>query len=236
MATDSQMAAALLASAQGAAAPVAVPTQNPGELYIPALGKTIQQIEWREDDLYDTVAQPSGLITAGAELDLFINLQGKQLQHTNLKKQSSIPANNQVVVSRIGVHINQALGNTLPTDNDIIAMAHAGVLQFAVNGRLITQRPLHTYQSGYGMTGSTTRNATGVVTTGVPSAAAAPSLYVAQPVTDNDDITGSVTFPQINWLTTNTDGAIVGTTLPSPATAVAMTCFLHGIIRKPQGA
>jgi hypothetical protein len=236
MATNSSLAAGLLAAAQSAQSPVAIPTSNPGELYIPALDKTIQQIEWREDDIYDTVAQPSGLITAGTELDLFLNLQGKQLQFSSLKKASSIPANNQVVVSRVGVHINQALGAVLPTDGDIIAIAHAGVLQFAVNGRLITQGPLLKYQSGYGMTGSTTRNATGIVTTGVPSAAAAPSLYVAQPVTDNDDITGSVTFPSLGWLATNADGAIVGTTLPSPTTAIAMTCYLHGIIRKPQGA
>lgn len=236
MPTDAQMAAALLQSAAGAATPVAVPTQNPGELYIPALGKTIQQIEWREDDLYDTVALPAALIAAGTSCDLFINLQGKQLQHCNLKKQSSIPANNQVVVSRIGVHINQALGSVMPTDADIIQLAHAGVLSFSVNDRLITQRPLHTYQSGYGMTGSTTRNATGVVTTGVPSAAAAPSLYVAQPVTDNDDLAGAITFPQLGWLATNTDGAIVGTTLPTPSVAISMSCFLHGIIRKPQGA
>lgn len=225
----------MLATASAGSSPIAIPTANPGELYIPSLGKTIQQIEWREDDFYDTVAQPAGLVTSGTELDYFINLQGKQLQHSNLKKSSSIPANQQIVVSRVGVHFVQSLGANIMPDSDIIAAAHASVFTFQVNDRLITQGPAYKYQSGYGMTGSTTRNNAGIVTTGVPSAAAAPSLYVAQPVTDNDDIVGSLQYPSQNWLNNNTDGDIAAT-MPTFVQPSAATAFLHGIIRKPQGA
>ena len=206
---------------------IAVPTKNAGELFIPALGRTIQQIEWREDDFYDAVQAPA-TITAGTTLELFRDLAAKNLQHTNLRTQRRIPAGSELLLARVGVHLAQAFGDTLPTDADLIKVAHDATLSFKINDRLITEGPLFKFQSGYGMTGSTTRTGTGVVTTGVPSAAAAPSLFVAQPVGDTDDLNGQIVFPDNSWL-----GG--GTAMPVPSVRVVAQCFLHGIIKKPQG-
>lgn len=68
---------------------IAIPTNKPGEVYIPALGKTFQQIELREDDVYDTV-----LVSAGSQANLtytfWRDIQNKDLQDCNLPNPSCI--------------------------------------------------------------------------------------------------------------------------------------------------
>ncbi len=166
-------------------AQLAVPGKEPGTLVIPALGRTIKMVEWREDDFYDsvqTIVNP----TAGTTLEVFRDLTNKNLQHTNLRTQRRIPAGSEFIMARVGVVIAQAIGNLLPTDDDAIKAGWAATLSFKLNDRLITEGMLAKYQSGIGMTGSTTRTATGVVTTGVPSAAAAPSLMVGENIAKGD--------------------------------------------------
>jgi hypothetical protein len=212
---------------------IAIPTGKAGELYIPALDKTVQQVEWREDDFYDHV-QTKAAITAGNRLRVFRSLDNKNFQHININTQGKIPANSEIVIFRIGVHVAQAFGNVLPTDDDIIKVAHAATLTFKLNERLVAQGPLFKFQSGYGVTGSTTRNATGIATMGVPSAAAAPQLLVAQPASEKDDLNCDITFEDNSWLAS-------GTQMPAFSIQAAVTTqpvigvFLHGLIKKPQG-
>lgn len=208
-------------------AQLAVPGKEPGTLVIPALGRTIKMVEWREDDFYDsvqTVVNP----TAGTTLEVFRDLTNKNLQHTNLRTQRRIPAGSEFIMARVGVIIAQAIGNLLPTDDDAIKAGYAATLSFKLNDRLITEGMLAKYQSGIGMTGSTTRTATGVVTVGVPSAAAAPSLMVAQPVADDDDLVAQIVFNSNSWLA-------AGVSMPVFTQALVFTVILHGFIKKPQG-
>jgi hypothetical protein len=80
------------------------------------------------------------------------------------------------------------------------------------------------------------------VTIGVPSAAAAPQLLVAQPIGPNDSIgTDSyITLYANNWAAILTPGgaATVPATnvLPTFATSVFCTVFLDGLIKKPATA
>lgn len=209
-------------------AAIVQPTDKAGELYIPALGRKVQLIEWREDDFYDSVYQASGAITAGTSLELFRDLTNKNLQHTNLRTARNIPSGSEFVMNRIGVLIAQAFSNTVPIVGDLLKAAYAGTLTFKINDRLVSEGPLFKYQSGYGMTGSTTANSTSLVTTGVPSLAAAPNLLVAQPIKDNDDLQSTIDFKGDAWIT----GSQVGTTLTG---ALVFMNMLHGLIKKPQG-
>jgi hypothetical protein len=182
---------------------------------------------------YDSVAfGPSGIapITPGTNQLLFQNLQNKNRQHTDLDNNAGrLPALTELICNRIGAHITQAVGNTVTLDEDIIKLSHAAYMQVFVNqDRRIADQPLYTFQSGYGITGTTTRNATGVVTTGVASAAAAPQLLVAQPIGPNDALTGKIQVDDALWIS-----GYVGPTLS--ATNV-VTVFLDGLIKKPQGA
>lgn len=216
-------------------AQIAQAGKEAGTLFIPALNRTIKLVEWREDDFYDTVVvgttgdvtAAAALLTAGASFEFFRDLANKNLPHTNLKTARRIPAGSEFIMSRIGVVPNQAYGNNLVTDDAIIKLAFACTLTFKINDRLVSEGPLYKYQSGYGVTGSTTRNATGVVTIGVPSAAAAPTLMVAQPVQDDDDLMGTIDVKSNTWTSAN---AVLPTVV-----ATGITLMLHGYIKKPQG-
>lgn len=209
--------------------PFVKPTGNPGELFFPALGKTIKLIEWREGDFYDSVTRASGAITAGVSLELFRDLANKNLASSNLKTPRRIPSNSEFIMNRVGVLINQAFSNTIATGTDVVKAAYAGHLTFNINDRLVSQGPLVTYQTGYGVTGFTTENNTHVLTTGVPSAAAAPQLLVAQNVTAVDDLGGTIEFRDDVWIT----GSSV---MPVLTGRMVFTLYLHGFIKKAQGS
>lgn len=208
--------------------PLVQPTGNAGELNIPSLGKVIKLVEWREDSFFDTVQLDGVTPAAGSSLEFFRDLSNKNLQHTNLKTARRIPAGSEFILTRIGVVPNQALADTLPTDADIVKLAFAASLTFKINDRLISEGPVYKYQSGYGVTGSTTRNATGLATIGVPSAAAAPSLLVAQSVKDDDDLVATLDHRNNSWI----NG---GSTMPTYSTRMGVTLDLRGLIKKPQG-
>lgn len=207
---------------------VAVPTGVAGELFIPALGQKVRQVEWREDDIYDHV-QVEATITAGQRLNYFKDLPKKGLQHLNISTASKVPSQSEMVVFRIGVHVAQATGDTLPTDADIIKFVHDTYLTFKLGERLVLQGPVLKQQTGYGVTGSTTRNGTGVVTLGVPSSAAAPQLLVAQQISEKDDLNCWITFDDNKWLSGGTSQ------MPTFSVQLVAGVFLHGLIKKPLG-
>lgn len=210
-------------------ADVIVPTGNAGEFEIPSLGKKIKLVEWREDSYFDTVQLDALSPAAGSSLEFFRDLSSKNLQHTNLKTPRRIPANTEFILTRIGVVPNQALGNTLPTDEDVIKLAYAATLSFKLNDRLIVEGPVYKFQSGLGVSGSTTRNATGIVTIGVASSGAAPSLLVAQSVKESDDLMATLDHKSNSWI----NG---GAEMPTYTARMGVTLNLHGLIKKPQGA
>lgn len=210
-------------------ASIATPGKDPGTLQIPSLGRTIKLVEWREDSFYDTVQSPLAP-TAGQSLEVFRDLTNKNLQHTNLRTSRRIPAGSEFICYRISVIPAQAIGNIVTLDADILKLCYAATLTFKLNDRLIQEGPLYKFQGGFGVTGSTTRNATGVVTIGVPSAAAAPMLMVAQPVADDDDLVATVDFRAFTWATT---GGLP--TFTSGTDGPLVTVDARGFIKKPQG-
>ena len=223
-------------------------TNQTGVYEIEGLGTKIRLLEWRAGAFYDTVCFSSDGVTpqaAGTQQYLFQNLNGKTRQFTNLDNNAGrLPALNELITNRVGAHVLQAYGDTVISDADIIKFAHAVYMRVSVNQtRIIGDQPLYTYQSGYGVTGSTTRNNTGVVTIGVPSAAAAPQLLVAQPIGPNDSI-GTDSYlvmyanNQSNWagLSAGTVPTLAGNTLPVFASSMFCTVFLDGLIKKPATA
>jgi len=217
-------------------------TDETGVYEIEGLGTKIRLLEWRAGSFYDSVQFASDGVTAqspGAQQQLFTNLQNKNRQFSNLDNNAGrLPALNELITNRVGAHLLQSFGNTLISDADIIKFAHAAYMRVSVNQtRLIFDAPLYTAQSGYGVQGSTTRNNTGVVTVGVPSAAAAPQLLVAQPIGPNDSI-GTDSYIALyanNWA--QTTGFIPATAaLPTFSTSVFATIFLDGLVKKPATA
>lgn len=215
-------------------------TDETGVYEVEGLGTKIRLLEWRAGSFYDTVEFQSDGSTAqtpGTQQYLFQNLNNKSRQHTNLDNNAGrLPALNELICNRVGGFIQQSMGNTVVLDSDIIKLAMAAYMRVSVNQtRIIFDAPLLTAQSGYGIQGSTTRNATGIATTGVPSAAAAPQLLVAQPIGPNDSIGTDSYIQLLNnlWITG---------TLPAPgnmptfASSMFVTVFLDGLVKKPATA
>ena len=224
-------------------------TDETGVYEIEGLGTKIRLLEWRAGSFYDTVQFASDGITPQTQSQqyLFQNLQNKSRVFTNLDNNAGrIPALNELITNRVGAHVLQSFGNTVIRDADIIKFAHSAYVRFAVNqSRLVVDAPLYTLQSGYGVTGNTTRNATGIATIGVASAAAAPQLLVAQPIGPNDSISGSDSYIAIQANNWSQSGNIPGTSnpivpqpniLPTFASSAFLTLFLDGLIKKPATA
>jgi hypothetical protein len=211
-----------------------VPTKNPGELFIPALGKTVQQVELREDDIYDTV-QVSGAIAAGTEYEFFRDIQNKNEQHTNIPQSRRIQAGDEVAVFRIGVHPRAALGATQAAIVDIKQVIENGHLDLRFNRRIVTSGPAVKYPSGYGLSGFSDGNAAAptpgvaAMSVGVPSVAAAPTLFVPQQLKDNDDIICKLRFPGAAWAASYAPPSV------SAAPGLAVSVFLRGVIKSPLG-
>jgi hypothetical protein len=66
------------------------------------------------------------------------------------------------------------------------------------------------------------------LTSGVPSAAAAPQLLVVQPIADDDDLNGEIKFFDNSWLPG-------GSSLPTTALVSGYTIYLHGVVKSPLG-
>lgn len=210
---------------------VAIPTDKAGELFIPALGKKVQQVELREDDVYDTV-QIAGAIAAGTEYEFFRDIQNKNEQHTNIPQSRRIQAGDEVAVFRIGVHVRGALGTANASTVDIKAVLENGQLDLRFNRRIITSGPAIKFPSGYGLSGfsqETVAAGVNAVSNGVPSVAAAPTLFVPQQLKDNDDIVCKLRFPSASWAASYTAPTVAA------APGLAVSTFLRGVIKSPLG-
>lgn len=209
---------------------IAVPTKNPGELFIPALNKTFLQVEVREDDVYDTVQLVAGAIAAGTEYEFFRNIEDKNEQHTNMAQARRIAAGDEVAVFRIGLHPREAQGNVLPdstTIKRVFGNAHF-ILKF--NRRIIADGPAIKFPSGLGLSGSSNEVAAAgqqYTSVGVPSVAAAPTLFVPQSLGERDDISAKLRFPGAAWA--------AGYVVPTTTTDLMVTLLLHGVIKSPLG-
>lgn len=211
---------------------IAIPTDKAGELYIPALGKKFMQVELREDDVFDTVQLPTGAVAKGAEFEFFRDIQNKNEQHTNIPQSRRIQAGDEVAVFRIGLYPRNRTGATAVVMGDILQVVDNAHFILKFNRRIVTDGPALKYPTGYGVTGvSNTVAAAGqeALSLGVPSVAAAPTLFVPQQLRDNDDIICKLRFPDASWIT--------GYDAPTLASTDGLTvsAFLRGVIKSPLG-
>lgn len=207
---------------------MAVQQVKPGEFLVPELGRVIRITDVRQDDFYDTVSLALGAITAGTQKKLFDSISNKGKQHCNLTNARRIPGRNRFNLLRVGFAIRQAAGNTLALASDMLKVYEAGSLKFSINTRLVTEGPLIKYQSGYGVSGSSTENNVSLITLGTPSQVAAPRFIAAQPINDEDDLDCEVNFYSIGTGTWDTTPS-----MPTTTAHLHLSVFLHGIIEKP---
>lgn len=205
---------------------MAVQQVKPGEFLVPELGRVIRITDVRQDDFYDTVALGTAQLTAGQQLKPFDSVSSKGRQFCNLTTARRIPGRNRFNLLRTGYMIRHAAGAALALAADMIRLYEAGSLKFSINTRLLTEGPLVKYQSGYGLSGTSTEADVSLITLGPASHVAAPKYLAAQPINDEDDLDCEINYQSIvAW-----DSA---SALPTPTARTFHSIFLHGIIEKP---
>lgn len=203
------------------------PTGRTGVFFIPALGYEVLIAEWREDDVYDHVRIASGAVTAGLKREFFRDIEGKNLQDTNLTRQRNINSGSELVMNRVGILVAQAVGNVITDPDDIVKIGYGSSFTFKVDRRVVAEGPTLKFSTGYGVTGQTTVGNRGYVSYGVASAAAAPELVSPQQIKDSDALFGILTFESADWFANYAQ--------PNLAQDVKIGCFLHGLLKTPVG-
>jgi hypothetical protein len=209
---------------------------EPGRFFVPALGKVINIVEFREDDKYDTVQivsqpplAPPFPITAGQQFTFFRDLQGKELIDTNFTTQRRLPAGEEMLIERIGVSIPLAAGNVLPFPRDIKKVAEDAFLKFQINRKDVIEGPLVKLPIGYGLSGQTQETDQGIVAVGVPATASVANLRKPQFITTEHDVDGVLTFLPRTWFNAVATPAAVQ--MPTLENAVLVKLWLHGLIK-----
>lgn len=206
------------------------------------VGPVINIRDFREGDKYDTIAIPTGSITAGTEFLFFQDVQNKRLLDTNLKTPSKLSAGESMVLDRIGLYVRSAAGLAYPPPQDIKTVFDCAYYKLEINGILQDEGPAVKFPSGYGLYGQTNESGQGIVSAGVPATASASRMVKKQLLNQNHELQGTLQFSQRPWLTsgsspTFTAAGIVPEITVQAATAeptdaaVLVVNFLHGLIR-----
>lgn len=132
-----------------------------------------------------------------------------------------------MAIFRIGLHPREAVGNTLPVFADYRKVIGAAHLEVVFNRRPITGGPVIKYPSGLGMGGFSDETGATAVSIGVPSVAAAPTLFVPQQLKDDDDVKSKLRFLAADWIS--------GYVAPVTAGTLRITLLLHGVMKNPLG-
>lgn len=188
------------------ASPIKPVRGQAGTFVVAGTNTVIKLVEWREDNVYDTVElAPTGTLTptAGATYEFFDSLANKKKRDTNLNKAHALPAGWELIITKMGCYFQLAAGNNLQTPADAKKFYENYSVVAKINDTPIADGWVLGYQTGIGLYGQTTENAQGVIAPGTPSIGAAPTLLVPQEVNDSHDIRATLYADSMSWSTTN---------------------------------
>jgi hypothetical protein len=219
------------------ASPIKPVRGKAGVFVIAGTEKVIKLVEWREDNLYDTVevtpttgtAGSLAAMTAGTEFEFFDSLSNKKKRDTNLNKQHALPAGWELIVTKLGVYAHTAIANTTPTPADLKKFYETFTLEAKINDTTIADGWVLGYQTGIGLYGSSVESGQGVISPGTPSIGAAPTLLVPQEINDGHDIRGKLRYDSYAWLANTTGNATQATF----STYVLAKLIFRGFLKRP---
>ena len=193
-----------------------------GKFFVPHLNKYIQIVEWREDDKYDTIVVPTGATTAGLTRNYFRDLTNKELQDTNFSTVRRLPAGEEMILDRVGLHVPTAFGDTLVDSDNLRKVVESAYFSMTINKLPVCEGPAVKFPSGYGLGGTSTDGSTNALSIGVPSTAAAAKLLREQYLTKDHDIDASLQWFDRTWDATN---------MATLTQKVQIKCYLHGLVK-----
>lgn len=220
------------------ASPIKPVRGKAGVFVIAGTEKVIKLVEWREDNLYDTVeVSPAtgapgsfGATTAGTEYEFFDNLSNKKKRDTNLNKQHALPAGWELIVTKLGCYAHSAVANATPLPADLKKFYETFTLEAKINDTTIADGWVLGYQTGIGLYGSTVESSQGVIAPGTPSIGAAPTLLVPQEINDSHDIRGKLRYDGYTWLANGTGSTQTAATF---STYLLAKLIFRGFLKRP---
>ena len=204
---------------------------EPGKFLDTVSGEVLDISDYREDDKYDTVAIPAGPVAPNFSRIFFAEQLGeKQLLDTNIQQIRQLSSGEEMIVDRVGVVVNSATGNILPTPSDIKKVVENAFVSFTVNRLVLIEGPLIKFPTGYGLYGNTVETGQGIVSIGTPSTAAASKLLKTQLLTSQHQFQALLTFFNREWaqLVAAVAAPDRMPTLDNPVTLRAM---MHGLLK-----
>lgn len=205
-----------------------IPVQDsPGEYYVPSLGRKIKLVEFRDTSKYDTIELRSGTTDTanGSEQDFFKNLNNKQLIDSNLTTPSRVSKGEEMLIKWVGCDIPLYNGNTRPTVADVLRVGSSAYMRWTINDFTIAEGAASQFPSGYGFSGQTTENSSGILGIGVPSTAARRDLEKVHYIDSERDINAKIRFYARGWVTT-------AISAPSLDGQVLVRCHFGGMLGK----
>lgn len=202
---------------------------RPGKFLETGTNTVIDISDYREDDKYDTVVIPAGLVAAGAQFIHFRDVANKNLIDTNFSQQSRLSAGEEMIIDRVGLTVRNASGNLLPTPSDVKKLTEDAFWSVTVNRLLLIEGPAIKFPSGYGLYGNTVENNQGIVSIGVPATASAAKLIKTQLITASHEVQATLTFFNRTWVTAAVIAA--GDQMPTFSQPLLVTGWLHGLIK-----
>lgn len=210
------------------AAPIRPVRGKAGVFQVTGTNKLLRLVEWREDNVYDTVNIQSGTTstTAGTELEFFDAISNKKKRDTNTTKQHALPAGWELIVMKLGVYTHITTGNTEATGADLKKVYENAALVAQINDTVIADGWALGYQVGIGLYGSDGASGAAVIAPGTPSIGAAPTLLVPQEINSDHDIRAKLRFDGFAWATT---------VFAQPSLSVGLTAkfIFRGYLKRP---
>lgn len=179
--------------------------QRPGVYKIAATGEVIELVEFRDTSKYDTIELRSGTTDTanGSEQDFFKNLNNKNKIDTNFNTASRLSKGERMLVKWVGCDIPLYNGNTRPTPADVLRVGSSAYMLWTINEFLVAEGAATQFPSGFGFSGQTTENASGILGIGVPSTAARRDLEKVHYVDSERDLNAKIRFYARGWTTTS---------------------------------
>jgi len=204
--------------------------------YLLADGSELNVSRVRDDYVIDSVGMASGTITADRKRNFFTQTNGtRNKQHFfGLSSNNRMPQQTALLaIMRIGLYVQQAIGNTLITTDDACKLYCNSHVYLRLDAKDDIYDGLGLgLPSGLGVWGATGDTSSPFATSGTPSMLSTPEVHpdARWPVRDNNTFSGYIDWPDATWLD---DANMAGASTYAPAiitVACAITLYFRGPI------
>lgn len=205
----------------------------PGGVVITDTGQRVNILDRKEDNYWDTAL--IGILAAllgNQQENYFRQVALKGLAMTVFTTDNQIVGNEQILVTKLGLFPKRYWGSTNVPPVDTQQLWECAYAEFRKNDNIKKRGPLRYWQDGYGLTGSVVTAGSDLITNGVASPAAIPSLLKPFELNDEDLVECFIRISEPGAAWVSTIGVTTAYAGIQPATTVVnpIQLTMHGFI------